>query len=200
MSSLKQIRYQDLRGKHFTPKEARELSTLPKETPALKIMKQEREARWNRFEKIASNKLYKGQWKRKDLPSKWLKNLSRMYTKNKWRVQEGPKGKQDNLGAKGSPNPWAAYRSAEKEAGGPKSKGYVSPWEVKQISHGKTKLQKGLIFVQRKERQVKVAGNSPASRAQIKVWIEQKEEAIREAKGRRKAQLIIERNRLEKML
>jgi hypothetical protein len=86
------------------------------------------------------------------------------------------------------------YRDAEKRMGGTGSKGYVSPWEIKQIKSGKTRLEKGLIFVQREEKR------KGASHEMIKQWIEQKNEAIGKARGKRRSQLIIERGRLERML
>jgi hypothetical protein len=197
VASYKRARYTELRLEHFTPREARELSTLSKNTPALKVVREERVARRARFEKIAAAKIAKGSWRRDIVEKKWLQNLSRMYSKKGWRVQEGPKGKQHPL-AKGSANPWALYRDAEKRVGGPGTKGYVSPWEVRQISQGTTRLEKGLIFVQQVERQAK----SPKglSQAQVRSWIAEKEDAIKESKGKRKTQLILEKNRLERLL
>ena len=196
----KRARYRELRLEHFTPREARMLSTLPKSTPALKSLRDDRVARRSRFEKVAATKIAKGKWRRGDVEKKWLQNLSRMYTKNKWRVQEGPKGKQDNLGGKGSINPWAMYRSYEKRVGGPGTKSYVSPWEVRQISSGNTRLEKGLIFVQQVERRAKKEGGGGLSQGQVKQWIAEKDLAIKAATGKRKEQLILEKNRLERLL
>ena len=193
----KQDRYQALRHHWFTPREARELSVLPKATPALKLLVAERDARRERFEKIAAHKIATGRWRRQDVPDKWVANLARMYSKRGWRVKEGARGDQPRM-PKGSPNVWAMYRDAERRVGGPKSKGYISPWELKNIRRGKTKLQKGLVFVQKLEKESKKAGG--VSKSRLRSWIADKEEAIRSARGRNRAQLIIEKNRLERML
>lgn len=190
--------YDRLILEHFTPLEARELSVLPKSTPALNKMRRDRLERRARFEKEAAWRIASGKWKREDIPRKWLANLTRWYTKERLRVQFGPEGKQPKM-VRGMPNPWAAYRQAEKDVGGPGTKGYVSPWEVKQLREGRTFLEKGLIFVQRAERK-KVSKNSGVSQVQVREWIAQKDEAISKARGKRKEQLIIERNRLERML
>lgn len=200
MAGGKRARYNELRLEHFTPREARELSTLSKNTPALKLVREARQTRWARFERIAAAKISQGKWRRGQVGAKWIKNLSRMYTKNNWRVQEGPTGDQPRM-AKHSPNPWAMYRSAEKAAGGPGSKGYISPWEVVAIRpRGESRLERGLIFVQQMERRARREEGSGLSMTQLRSWIEQKEAAISEAKGRRKEQLIIEKNRLERLL
>lgn len=197
MATRKQNRYQWLTVHHFTPLEARMLSVLPKATPALKLLVAERDARRERFEKLAAHKIATGRWRRQDVPNKWVANLTRMYSKRGWRVKEGPRGDQPAM-PRHSPNPWAMYRSYEKQVGGPKSKDYVSPWELKQIKHGTTKLQKGLVFVQKLEKESKRAGG--VSKNMIRSWISDKDEAIRNARGRNRAQLIIERNRLERLL
>lgn len=190
MADRQKVRYNSLRTAHFTPLEARELSILPKETPALKLVVETRLQRRGRFEKAAARRISTGVWQREDVPGKWLANLARMYTRSRWRVQEGPRGKQAAM-PKGGPNPWAMYRSAEKIA---PTKGYVSPWQIRQIRKGKTKLEKGLIFIQKAER----AGG--ASFGQLRLWITQKDRAISKAKGQRKEQLLIERGRLERLL
>jgi len=172
------------------------LSVLPRSTPALQLLVGERDERRARFEKIAARKIATGSWKRTQVQAKWVANLARAYRRLGYRVQKGPTGKQQPM-KKGSPNPWAAYRDAEQRVGGPGTKGYVSPWEVKQVKHGKTRLEKGLVFVQRQER---TRGRGGASAAQVREWIAQKEEAIRSSTGRRRTQLVIERNRLERML
>jgi len=170
---------------------------LPRSTPALKTILAEREARWSRFERIAAYKISVGKWHRRQLGEKWLNNLSRMYTRNRWRVQYGPVGNQPDL-TKGSPNPWAMYRDAERRTGGPGGKGYVSPWEVRQLAQGKTRLEKGLLFVQQVERKARRRGGLNQDR--VRQWIVEKDEAINAARGKRKEQLIIERNRLERLL
>lgn len=192
---LRRNRYSELRLCHFTPREARVLAESRRDAPAVKLLKQERMERWNRFEKIAARKIATGQWRRSEVYEKWTQNLSRMYSRKHWRVKEGPKGGQEDLGPVGSVNPWASYRDAEKRVGGRRHKGYKSPWEAKQVKSGKTSLQKGLVFIQKRERSPRTKDS-----AQIRLWIAQKDEAIRQAKGRRKQQLMIERNRLERML
>jgi len=190
-------RYRELREHHFTPLEARALSLLPRINPARTAMIRARDARWERFLKIAEGKVARGLWRRSQLPEKWARNLARYYSRMGWRVKCGPTGGQPKM-PKGAVNPWAMYRWFEKQFGGPKGKPYVSPWERRQIAKGKTTLQKGLVFVQRLEKQVGRAGG--VSRAMIEQWIEQKKEAIEKARGKRRAQLRIEQHRLERLL
>lgn len=176
--------------KHFTPLEARELAAIPKATPALQKVIHEREARWIRFSRAATRRVRQGIWRPDEVSGKWLTNLGRMYTRSRWRVREGPRGKQHAM-PKGGPNPWAMYRNAIKVSPGKK---HVSPWEIRQIWEGKTPLERGIIFIQRVERM------GGASLGQVQQWIVQKNAAIRKAKGKRKEQLVIERNRLERLL
>jgi hypothetical protein len=186
----RQRRYQYLLSRWFTPLEARELSAIPQQTPAIRLLISARAERRAAFEKRASGYLASGQWKPEDVPKKWMSNIRKLYTTAKWRVQEGPRGRQQPM-PKGSPNPWAMYRAAEKVAPG---KRYISPWQLRQIRSGSTRLEQGLIFVQRAERQ------GGASLLQISEWIREKNVAIAGSKGQRKAQLIIERDRLAKLL
>lgn len=185
----KRNRYDYLVSKHFTPLEARELSTLKKETPALKVAIREREVRRARFERIAATKVARGVWRREDLPTKWRNNLSRLYSGRGWRVQEGARGAQQPM-PRGFPNPWAMYRSMERIAPPKKD---VSPWQLRRI-FGKTHLERGLIFIQKAERR------GGASASQVRLWIAEKNNAIRNARGQRRAQLTVERNRLTKLL
>jgi hypothetical protein len=194
--TIHQRKYSELREHHFTPGESRALSLLPRNNPARDDMIQDRDQRWERFIRIAHNKVERGKWRERDIPSKWLKNLSRLYSKKRYRVQYGPTGDQPKL-PKGSPNPWAMYRDYEKRQGGPDGKPYRSPWEIKQIRAGKTELQKGIIFIQKTERK---AETGAISKSQIQSWIAGKEQAIKKARGKHRAQLMIERNRLEKLL
>jgi len=188
-SKSKERRYGYLVSHYFTPLEARELSTLEKQTPALKLVIAERELRRARFENVASRKIALRVWRRSDIPAKWANNLSRLYTQRGWRVREGPVGNQPIM-AKFSPNPWAMYRSAEKVA--PPKRG-VSPWQLRRI-FGKTRLERGLIFIQQAERR------GGASVGQVRQWISEKEQAIKRARGGRRKQLIVERDRLGKLL
>jgi len=169
--------------------EARELSTLKKETPALKVAIREREIRRARFDKVAATKISRGVWHREDLPTKWRNNLSRLYSSRGWRVQEGARGAQQPM-PRGFPNPWAMYRSMEKIAPPKKD---VSPWQLRRI-FGKTHLERGLIFIQKAERQ------GGASVSQVRLWIAEKNNAIRNARGQRRAQLTVERDRLVRLL
>ena len=190
----RQARYELLRAHAFTRRESRELSVLPKSNPALRLLIVERDARRSRFEKIAAYKIHTGAWKRQDIVEKWTNNLLRMYTKRGWRVKHGAVGAQPAM-PKGTPNPWAMYRAAEQRTGGPKGKPYVSPWQLRAIRKGKTALQKGLVFIQKQE---KKAGGT--SKQMLRNWIADKDEAIGRASGKRRQQLIIERNRLERLL
>jgi hypothetical protein len=182
---------------HFTPLEARELSKTSLSTPAMQLIIASRLARWTKFERAADRKIAIGQWKRDQVSQKWLQNLSRMYHNKRWRVQYGPKGNQQPM-VKGGVNPWAMFREAERAAGGPGTKRYKSPWEARQLAGGKTRLEKGLIFVQRVEQKTKRGDTLNA--VQIRQWIAEKEVAISGARGKRQEQLILERNRLERLL
>jgi len=86
------------------------------------------------------------------------------------------------------------YRDYVRRAPG---KNYVSPWEVKQLKQGKTLLQKGLIFVQQTEKKAREGG---IGKPMIRQWIEQKRQAIKKARGKRRVQLQIECSRLESLL
>ena len=194
MRPRKRDKYIQLRNEKFTPFEARQLSKLTLNIPALKLAREERQARWGRFEKIAAKKIDSGRWSRGQLATKWLKNLSRMYTKHGWRVKEGPKGKQTQM-PKGSPNVWALYRDAERRIGGPGSKGQESPWEVKRVNQTRMVLDRGLIQMQKAKRE----GKSP-TRDEILQWIKELNEKIRTANGDRKRQLILQRSNLERRL
>ena len=196
MATRRKTLYTTIRLEHFTPLEARELSKLPKNTPALKLVRRERIERRARFEKIAAHKIETGAWKRGQVAKKWQNNLSRMYKKRGWRVKEGAQGKQQPM-PKGSPNPWALYRDAERRRGGPGGKKYTSPWEIRQIAQGHGSLDKGLIFIQRTERQARAGTANPAM---IREWIAQKDAAISRASTADKVRLITERNRLERLI
>jgi len=89
-ASRKQARYQFLRLHWFLPLEARELSALPKATPALKQLVADRDARRERFERIAAHKIATGRWRRQDVPDKWVANITRMY--GRIARQSRPKG------------------------------------------------------------------------------------------------------------
>lgn len=96
---------------------------------------------------------------------------------------------------KGTFNPWAMYRDYERVT---PSKGYVSPWEVRQIRHGRTLLDKGLIFIQRR---VKGGGTvSGVPQHMVEEWIRQKEVAIGRARGAHRRELIEQRERLRESL
>ena len=185
----RQRRYEYLVSRHFTPLEARELSALPYKTPAMQQMVSERLRRRARFEKTAARKVSRREWSRTSISQKWAENLSRVYSYRGWRVQEGPRGDQHPMPV-GSPNPWAMYRAVERVA---PPKRHISPWQLRRPT-GRTRLERGLVFVQRAER----AGGVGAD--QLRQWILEKGAAIRVARGSRRKQLIIERNRLEARL
>lgn len=181
-----------LRGAGLLPLEARLLARIPSITPALRAVVKARSERYDRFTKIAARKVESGQWKVSMLQSKWVANITRMYQRNHWRVQgkylwgtKQPKMK------KGSPNPYAMYRAYENVV---PDKGYRSPWEVRQLRSGKGKLAKGLIFIQRKEREGKVSSSL------LRGWIANKKQAIEQARPSRRPQLRLELRRLEAML
>jgi hypothetical protein len=192
--SLRQKRYQFLRLCHFLPLEARELSTLRRNTPTLKLIIKERRCRWERFKKIAARKTAYGRWKEGQLMVKWFKNLSRMYTKKGWRVKEGPKGRQQPM-VKGSPNPWALFRDADRRIGDGGSKRYVSPWHPKRINPNRTTLDKVILLVQKASRE-----GHPPSVGQLKQLIDDLSEQIKNATGLRQRQLVQQRNCAERIL
>lgn len=201
MANKRRERHTTLRLERFTPREAKMLSEIPANTPALKLCREARIVRWNKFEKLAATKIANGKWRRGEIKQKWINNLSRLYTRMGWRVKgEYQKGQQ--IMPRGSPNPFAMYRYFEKLTGGHDAQGqeYIAQWQARQVKHGKNRLEKGLIFVQREEKKAKAAPSKKASDAQIRSWIEQKNTAIASATGKRKQQLVIERNRLERML
>jgi len=195
--SQRMARYNALIAEHFTPLESRELSKLPKSTPALKQIREDRVVRWEKFERFATNKIDRGYWRPQDVKSKWITNLARLYYKRDWRVKHGAVGNQPKM-LKGSPNPWAMYRDYTRITGGPDAKGYVSPWELKQIKSGKTALDKGLIFIQRKA----LSGGSVTGvpKPMIQKWIDEKNLAIVKARGQHRRDLITQRDRLKKEL
>jgi len=190
MGKGQEERYQYLLSRWFTPLEARELSMLPRATPALRMLINERLDRRDRFERDASRRIARGQWRSADIPQKWINNLTAMYRKQGWCVLEGPRGQQQAM-PKGSPNPWAMYRAIEKIA---PAKGYVSPWQLRQIRKGSTRLEQGLVFVQQAEKR------GGASLDQVAQWIREKNRAIKKARGDRKGQLTIERDRLVRLM
>ena len=189
-----QKRYDLLIDDHFTPMEARRLSVLAKNTPALRLLRNDRVARWNRFMKIAVRKQVRNQWQSQDIPSKWIKNLSRLYHKRRWRVQYGGSGAQQDM-KKGSPNPWAMYRDYERRVGGPQTKGYVSPWELRLVKSGKTMLDKGLILIKKGKRT-----GQPVPHGQIRDWIESLDARIKGSRGSRRVQLMAQRDNLRRSL
>lgn len=189
MNRFQTRRYKELKEHHFTAYEARELSILRKRDPVLRVMVEDRDRRWEQFTRTAQRKLSSGQWRRSDLVDKWHADLSRLYTGRGWRVKHGPVGVQPRR-ARGMVNVWAAYRSYEKIA---PPKRDISPSEIRRV-FGKTHLERGLIFIQKAERQGGV------SVSQVHLWIAEKNNAIKRARGQRRAQLTVERNRLERLL
>ena len=187
-------RYELLLEQHFTTREARMLSVLAKNTPALRLLRNDRIARWDRFTKIANRKQARNQWQAQDIQGKWLKNLYRLYHKRRWCVQYGGSGRQPDM-KKGDPNPWAMYRSYERRVGGPRSKGYTSPWELRLVRSGKTMLDKGLILIEKGKRT-----GQPVPHRQVREWIENLNTRIRGASGSRKAQLLTQRDNLRRSL
>jgi len=187
--------YDYLKANYFTHREAAEFSILHGgiSDPTLKLIIRDRAKRRRGFERRAVNLLDKGKWRDADLEKKWVDYLAGMYRVRKWTVQFGPTGFQQRM-RKGEGNPWALYRYFEKLT--PERRdGYVSPWRLK-VYYGKSRLEKGLIFIKRLER-----GKSKASYAQILLWVGQKEEAVRKTHDkRRKNQLRREIRRLEALL
>lgn len=191
MAKFKQrrgIRYQALVHHHFTTFEAREFSALPKATPALRALISERDARWERFTRIARRKIGRGAWGRSDVPRKWLLNLSRFYKRKGYVVQYGPKGKQKGP-PKGSPSPWEMYREFEERYPG---KSYISPWEIKQIKGGGTPFERGQIFIQKAQRTPKGVDRN----TMVNQWIHQLTESISMSTGTERAKFIEQRRRL----
>ena len=178
-----------LRAHHFTEYESRELSLLRMGDPVLRVMVGDRDRRWERFVQMARRKVGSGRWRQGDLPGKWYANLSRLYTGRGWRVKYGPVGDQPRR-ARGLVNVWAAYRGYEKIAPPKKD---VSPWQLRRI-FGKSHLERGLIFIQKAERQGGV------SKSTVRGWLEEKGRAIKQTRGQRRSQLQVEYNRLKRLL
>jgi len=185
-------RYALLRSEHFTPLEARELSKLPRNTPALKQMRDDRVARRERFDRIAARKLEQGRWRKSDVAGKWLKNLSRLYSKRGWRVKRGATGDQQKMPKRGA-NPWAAYRDYIKDT---PDKGYTSPWQLRKVRMLRTLDQVKVLDQQRERRGVV----SPLSRDTLVNWIDQLGQSIKQATGSRRAQLVEQKERLERLV
>jgi len=184
-----------LRSEHFSPLEARELSKLPRNTPALKAMRADRIARYDRFLRLVERKIAKGKWEPTDVQGKWVNNLARMYHKNNLRVQYGPTGKQQRM-IKGAPNVWALYRRYVKITPG---KRYKSPWELRpEKKGGPPPLNRATLYAQRAQRQQQAG--SAVSSGQIQNWINQLNDGIRKSKGVRRRQLIQQRDNLLKRL
>lgn len=181
---------QELLANYFTQLEAREFSKLRKDDPVLVNLMRDRLQKRNRFEKLASVKIHRGEWQLHELPQRWHQSLARLYSVRGWRVQEGARGRQQAM-PKGSPNPWAMYRDRVKDSPGPR---WVSPWQIRQIRKGKTRLEMGIVFAQRAEKRGGI------STMEVVRWIEQKEKAIARARGPRRKQLKIERDRLTRLL
>lgn len=185
----RQAAYDYLIEHHMTPLEARMLSVLPRNTPALRAMVADRDARWDRFEKIASRKIAAGRWQPQDIDRKWTANLLRYYRKAKAIVKGQTRGRQQRM-PKGAPNPWALYRRYVKA--NPGNKGYDSPWEKKKYGP-KSPLDKAQWVVRR-------ASNSTVSSAQLRLWISQVDRSIRYSRGDRREAFIGHRAALQKML
>jgi len=163
----KKRHYLYLREHYFSPYEARELSVLPKASYALRRIVKDRAAQRKRFDAMADRKIDRGSWLPRDVAGKWRESLSKSYSRRGWRVKRGPVGKQPSR-SKGLPNVWAMYRTYEKHM---PDKGYISPWEIRQISRGKTKFDRGQIFIQKAEK--------GAQKSAIQGWIAQLTESIK---------------------
>jgi len=179
-----------LSAHHFSPSEVAQFSTLGRMTPTLKAMIRERDIRRRRFENLAAGKIARGVWAREETPRRWWANVARMYRSRGWITKYAIANTPVPIGV-GKPNPWCWYRDREKYHPGPRS---VSPWELKKYP-GKTKLERGLVFVQQLEK-----GARTATQTQLRLWIGQKENAVAKARGARKEQLRIELGRLERLL
>ena len=182
-----------LSAHHFSPSEVAQFSTLGRMTPTLKAMIRERDIRRRRFENLAAGKIARGVWAREETPRRWWANVARMYRSRGWITKYAIANTPVPIGV-GKPNPWGWYRACEKTHPDPK---HVSPWVLGR-RHGKTKLERGLMFVEVLEQRTK-QGNPPTS-TQLRLWIGQKENAVAKARGQRKAQLKVELGRLERLL
>jgi hypothetical protein len=96
---------------------------------------------------------------------------------------------------KGSPNPWASYRDYIKDTGGVFAQGYLPLWKMKQVGSKKSLLDRGLLFVQQKEK----GGVSKPSKAMLNEWIGNLDSSIKSARGERKKQLTTQRDRLKRL-
>lgn len=189
----KQDRYDWLITSGLERFEAVEFVDLPRRTPALRKIIADRQAKRKRFEHYAATMIDKGAWAPWQLGEKWKGSIKKMYRARRWVVQHGPSHSMPGA-KKGDPNPWSMYRASEKHV---PDKGYVSPWQTKQVATGANKLVKGLIFVQSLERR---RAKGQVSDSTVRQWITEKEMAINSARGEQKTALILQRNRLERML
>jgi len=164
----------------FLPSESQQLSKLPKSTPALRLLRKERQALRERF----SRKADRMDWSKTRTNKEYRKRIKNLYDRRGWLVQEGPKGKQRGP-RKDKPSLWTMYREYERRRPG---KPYVSPWEKKQIKKGKTKLDRGQIFIKKAER--------AQSSVELENWVAQLDMSIEAATGERKKQLEKQRERL----
>ena len=189
----RQGRYTYLRSAGFLTWEAQELSKLLAITPALRLAARERATRYDAFRKVAERRVAARIWRRADVDLYWRTEIIDLYHRNDWFVLgEYLYGTNQPRVAAGTLNPWALYRKAEKIAPG---KRHISPWELKPPT-GTTRLQKGLVFIQRQERAARTSG-AAIQRHMLVGWINAKKRAIESARGLRKAELGVELRRLE---
>lgn len=144
-SSLRQKRYANLRADGFMAYEARPLSKLPWNTPALKAMRSARVSYLHRFQ----NRAKREGWKLGRAKMEYQKAVRRIYKRHDWNVQYGPQGKQKGPIA-GRPNPWSMYRSYDKAAPPPKEQ--ESPWRKKKYKHRKVSINPLRDLVNRKKK------------------------------------------------
>lgn len=91
----RQARYQYLRGKHFAPVEARDLSKLKRNYPALQRMIRQRASLWSGFERRAKRHGWESQNKR---TSEWRNTLTRFYTEERYKTRRDRKtGKVERI-------------------------------------------------------------------------------------------------------
>lgn len=180
-----------LSREHFTVAESRELSKVGRLSLALGLIIEERREMRARFEKRADRKIASGAWSRRQVPRKWIDSVKRMYRRRHWIVKHKRTDPNTKL-KRGDINPWAMYRFYEQEA--PPEEGY-RPAKKKKY-RGKAHLERGLLTIRKIEK-----GTLKASSTQIRQWIGQKREAVRNTRdSRRKVQLRIEIRRLEALV
>ncbi len=190
MARFKQHRqagYDELMSRGFVHVEAMEFSKLLRRNPTIRWMMKSREKQLKSFDNRFARKVYSGVWSADERYQRFKDYLFGWYKRHGFLSQGKAKGKQPRL-RKNAPNPWVWYRAVEPHV---PDKRYRSPWEVTQVKRGKTKFDRGQIFIQKAEK--------GAQKSAIQGWIDQLTKSIRLYPAQR-AQFVKQRASLRRML